>query len=269
MQRKFSLLHFKSTTPEELFERKLKLEEYGEALQLARSYKLDTDLVYQKQWRAKPISKSTIIDYLSKIKKRSWILHECLQRVSPNIDTTKYLIDFGLRGTDLDSLIAIKDQDDNRFVISPKIGLIDDYDDEGTDIFNAEHLKRKKERIQNIIKEKLEQIDIDNLNLMQKQLLLARKKFLKYMDRLNVYEQILGGPLKAADTFCPDKFQQIRDKPILEVCIDYAREGNTDAVENLFMYYHETLKDKQLEVLSNFPETMMPEEYAKLLPKIE
>ena len=64
LQRNYSLLHFKSTTPEELFQSKLNAEEYGEALQLARSYKLDTDLVYQKQWRSKPIAKSTINDYL-------------------------------------------------------------------------------------------------------------------------------------------------------------------------------------------------------------
>ena len=64
MKRKFSILHIKSTTPEELFERKLNSEEYGEALQLARSYHLDTDLVYQKQWHNKSISKHTITDYL-------------------------------------------------------------------------------------------------------------------------------------------------------------------------------------------------------------
>ena len=58
------MLHIKSTTPEELFERKLNSEEYGEALQLAKRYNLDTDLVYQKQWRSKPISKATITDYL-------------------------------------------------------------------------------------------------------------------------------------------------------------------------------------------------------------
>ena len=52
----------------------------------------------------------------SKIRKRSWILHECLERVSSNIDTTKYLIDFGLRGTDLESLIAIKENDDHALI---------------------------------------------------------------------------------------------------------------------------------------------------------
>ena len=60
-------MHIKSTTPEELFECKLNLEEYGEALQLAKTYNLDTDLVYQKQWRLKPISKTTINDYLVRV----------------------------------------------------------------------------------------------------------------------------------------------------------------------------------------------------------
>jgi hypothetical protein len=34
--------------------------------------------------------------------------------VPEDIDAAKYLIEFGLHGTDLDSLIAIKEQDDNR-----------------------------------------------------------------------------------------------------------------------------------------------------------
>jgi hypothetical protein len=39
---------------------------------------------------------------------------ECEHRVSVNIETTKYLIEFGLCGTDLDSLIAINQHDDNK-----------------------------------------------------------------------------------------------------------------------------------------------------------
>lgn len=76
LKRRFTLLHIKSTTPSELFERKLRAEEYGEALHLASAYNLDADLVYQKQWRSLPITDASIRDYLSKIKKRSWILHE-------------------------------------------------------------------------------------------------------------------------------------------------------------------------------------------------
>jgi hypothetical protein len=58
---------------------------------------------------------------------------------------------------------------------------------------------------------------------MQKQLLHTRAKLLSYMDRLNVYEEILGGSLKAAELFDSEKFKQIRSKPILEVTVDYAR----------------------------------------------
>lgn len=115
LKRKFKLLHFLPTTPEELFQSKLNGEEYGEALQLAKRYDLDTDLVYQKQWRSKTMNKSSINDYLSKIKKRSWILHECIERVPDQIDSAKYLIEFGLRGTDIDALIAISEKDDNRY----------------------------------------------------------------------------------------------------------------------------------------------------------
>lgn len=39
-------------------------EEYGEALALAKAYGLDSDLVYQRQWRKSPVSVATIQDYL-------------------------------------------------------------------------------------------------------------------------------------------------------------------------------------------------------------
>jgi hypothetical protein len=64
LRRKFSILHIKSTTPEELFDRKLKLHEYGEALKLAQAYNLDSDLVYKQQWNSKPITSTTVDDYL-------------------------------------------------------------------------------------------------------------------------------------------------------------------------------------------------------------
>ena len=39
-------------------------EEYGEALVLAETYGLDSDLVYQKQWRKSRVSVASIHDYL-------------------------------------------------------------------------------------------------------------------------------------------------------------------------------------------------------------
>ena len=99
--------------------------------------------------------------FKSKIKKRSWVLHECLTRVSSSLDATKYLIDFGLRGTDLDSLIAIKEDDDNRFVYSQKQEFSDEFDDSNLDMFNPEYFQRKKQRLEQIRQEKLSKINLN------------------------------------------------------------------------------------------------------------
>lgn len=48
----------------------------------------------------------------SKIKKRSWVLHECVERVPENVDAAKELLQYGLKGTDLEALIAIGDRED-------------------------------------------------------------------------------------------------------------------------------------------------------------
>ena len=42
----------------------LRSKEYEEALNLAREYDLDTDMVYQRQWQSYQVSSSTIQDYL-------------------------------------------------------------------------------------------------------------------------------------------------------------------------------------------------------------
>lgn len=60
----YRLLCLKSTTPEELYARKINLEHYGEALDLAKRFGLNTDLVFQQQWKNKRVSKITIHDYL-------------------------------------------------------------------------------------------------------------------------------------------------------------------------------------------------------------
>lgn len=53
----------------------------------------------------------------SKIKKRSWVLHECLERVPETVDAAKELLQYGLRGTDLEALLAIgRGVDDGRLV---------------------------------------------------------------------------------------------------------------------------------------------------------
>ena len=64
IHRTHRLLAIQSTTPEELYERKIRLEEYGEAISLARAYGLDCDTVYQQQWEKAPTSVASIRNYL-------------------------------------------------------------------------------------------------------------------------------------------------------------------------------------------------------------
>ena len=41
--------------------------------------------------------------------KRIWVLHECLERVAEDLDSTKALLKYGLHGTGLPVLVAMSD----------------------------------------------------------------------------------------------------------------------------------------------------------------
>ena len=58
------IFNVRSITPLELFHRKIDAEEYGEALDLAKIYKLDSDLVFQRRWTRSRVTTRTIKDYL-------------------------------------------------------------------------------------------------------------------------------------------------------------------------------------------------------------
>jgi len=45
--------------------------------------------------------------------KRSWVLHECLERVPENFDAMHELLKYGLRGTDLEAMVAIGNRTDS------------------------------------------------------------------------------------------------------------------------------------------------------------
>lgn len=93
------------------------LQEYEEALALANMYNLDTDLVYQTQWRKSELSLNAIHEHLSKVTKRSWVLHECITRVPDTIEAARELLNFGLKGANLETLVAIGTHDDGKFMM--------------------------------------------------------------------------------------------------------------------------------------------------------
>ncbi|KAK3595169.1 hypothetical protein CHS0354_002768 [Potamilus streckersoni] len=266
VNRTYRLVSLKSTTPEELFARKINNEEYGEALALAKAYGLDSDLVYQRQWKKSPVSKAAIQDYLSKIKKRAWVLHECMERISESIDAMKELLEFGLHGTDLPALIAIGNGEDHgRFMLcDPLEGMYEDVVDE----FDPEADVKREELKSQKQKELLMLVNLDNLTLEQRELCRARRKLLQYLYRLKTYEYILGGISAAAERFDSKYFEKFRSQNIVETALYQAQCSDWKALEILFTFHAADLAPHRLAILSNFPETTNPCEYKLLLPEI-
>ena len=118
------------------------LEEYGEAIMLAQHYNLETDPVYIRQWQNSNKSIAAIHDYLSKMKKRSEVLKECLNTIPEDIDAAKELIVYGLRATDLEALIALGDLsgDSGELVLCDPQRILNDTES----LEEKEHLERKE-----------------------------------------------------------------------------------------------------------------------------
>ncbi|XP_056150441.1 LOW QUALITY PROTEIN: NBAS subunit of NRZ tethering complex [Lampris incognitus] len=262
----YRLVSLRSTTPEELYQRKIDNEEYGEALSLAQAYNLDSDMVYQRQWRKSTVSIASIQDYLSKIRKRSWVLHECAERVPENVDAAKELLQYGLKGTDLEALIAIGNREDGgRFIMPGDVDLDDlPYEDF---VSAEEELERKKEKESTKRQELLAKVDFSRLTLEQKELCRSRLKLLSYLDRLATYEEILGGPHVAEQRYDAEFFKKFRSQNIVLSARNYARESNVQALDILFTYHGAELLQHRLAILYNFPETTSPHEYIILLPE--
>ncbi|XP_029794135.1 neuroblastoma-amplified sequence isoform X3 [Suricata suricatta] len=262
----YRLVSLRSTTPEELYQRKIESEEYEEALSLARTYGLDTDLVYQRQWRKSAVNVASIQSYLSKIKKRSWVLHECLERVPENVDAAKELLQYGLKGTDLEALVAVgKGADDGRFTLPGDVD-IDSLPYEELSPLDEEPAKNKEKESRRR-QELLKLVNFSKLTLEQKELCRCRLKLLTYLDRLATYEEILGVPPASEQRYDAEFFKKFRNQNIVLSARTYARESNVQALEILFTYHGSDLLPHRLAILSNFPETTSPHEYSVLLPE--
>ncbi|XP_050999438.1 NBAS subunit of NRZ tethering complex [Acomys russatus] len=263
----YRLVSLRSTTPEELYQRKIESEEYEEALSLAHTYSLDTDLVYQRQWRKSAVNIASIQNYLSKIKKRSWVLHECLERVPENVDAAKELLQYGLKGTDLEALVAIgKGADDGRFTLPGDVDIDSiAYEDLSPPDKAAAKGQRQKELKKR--RELLKLVNFSKLTLEQKELCRCRRKLLTFLDRLATYKEILGAPHASEQRYDAEFFKKFRSQNIVLSARTYARESNVQALEILLTYHGSDLLPHRLAILSNFPETTSPHEYAVLLPE--
>ncbi|XP_012278109.1 neuroblastoma-amplified sequence isoform X2 [Orussus abietinus] len=254
LYRTYRVSGLKSTTPEELYSRKIDIEEYEEALALANTYNLDTDLVYQTQWRKSEFSLNAIQEHLSKVSKRSWVLNECITRVPDTLEAARELLNFGLKGANLSTLLAIGVKDIGKFIPEE----VDD-DWEGLSGHDLSLRQIQKEN------EILGKIDLEKLTESQKDLIKYRRKLLDLLDKLQTYEIILKSP----ETYDKSFYEEFRQLTAVENAVRFAKDSNYEGVEVMFTYHGEKLMPHWLAIINFFPETLSPSTYEKLLPECD
>ncbi|XP_062524518.1 NBAS subunit of NRZ tethering complex [Bombyx mori] len=194
VSRVYRLLGVKSTTPAELFSRKIESGKYTEALALAEEFGLDSDLVYQQQWRKNPVSTEAIQKYLSKVSKKIWAVHQCVDRLPETLPAAKELLQFGIQLTNERILDEINTNSENK---------IEDPDN----------------------------ITLEHLNAYTSELLRCRHVMLFYRDRLALYEAILRCE---KSTYVKDEYDRLRSNSIVHSAAETAKEGRVEALTCLW-----------------------------------
>ncbi|XP_053611454.1 NBAS subunit of NRZ tethering complex-like isoform X2 [Plodia interpunctella] len=193
--RALRLLALRSSTPADLFCRKIESGNYTEALALAEAYNLDSDLVYQQQWRKNPVSSDAIEKYLSKVSQKIWAVHQCVDRLPESLAAAKQLLQFGLELTNERILHEInKDRDEN---------TLKDPDD----------------------------ITLEDLNAYTSEMLRCRHVMLFYRERLRLYEAILRCE---KSTYVKDEYDRLRSNSIVHSSMEIAKEGRIEALTCLW-----------------------------------
>jgi hypothetical protein len=99
-----NLLVVQTVTPMEIISRKLKLEEFGTALELAKAHGVDTDIVLKHQWI---VSRARFcpIEALSKVNDVLFIVGECLNYTPAKFENIRRLVELGLAKTQEESFV--------------------------------------------------------------------------------------------------------------------------------------------------------------------
>lgn len=194
VSRVYRLLGVKSTTPAELFSRKIESGNYAEALNLAEEFNLDSDLVYQQQWRKNPVSTEAIQKYLSKVSKKIWAVHQCVDRLPETLPAAKELLQFGLELTN-ERILAEINKDREAIITDP------------------------------------EEITLEHLNAYTSELLRCRHVMLFNRERLKLYESILKCE---KSTYVKDEYDRLRSNSIVNSSMETAKEGRIQALTCLW-----------------------------------
>ncbi|KAF9179252.1 hypothetical protein BGZ50_007128 [Haplosporangium sp. Z 11] len=108
-KRTLSLHRILRVPPEELLYRKLEAKDYSSALALASTYELDTNIIYQYQWRRLTrVNAELIATLLDKITDKEWVLASCINSAVDDLEGVRILLEYGLHLTEglMDDIIS-------------------------------------------------------------------------------------------------------------------------------------------------------------------
>ena len=259
IQRDFQFFRIEKTTPQRMYLRMIDAQDYGNALHIAQTYDLDTDLVYQRRWELSQFDQNSLHDFLSRIKKRSYVVEQCLSRIPKKLDDCRFLLKFGLKGTDVLSLAALGNNapEDVPFIPEPNSDedMYTEFDSVGDSFAQNKRF--------------LKQVNFSTLNVAQMGMIRKRLRLLSYLDRLDTFEELNGGynTEAAQRNFSTGDYSCFREQNIVEYAAEQARKGDWKTVETLFVY-HSELAPHRLAIISSLPECINVDEYHIILPEI-
>lgn len=226
--RKYRLVKFQESNPNQLLDLKLELCEFDAALDVAQKYGLSTDKVYKTQWLKSPVDHHLIKTCFQKVQDLDWKLTQCSIRLCNDPDTQQLLFENGLELSNI--LSELEYCDDGNW--DEKLGKT---------VFTEDQLK--------VIRYRREILRLmDRLNTY-----VELKKILKQSDIID--DQLL-------------LFKEFRKADLFQEAIKFAQMQCFEAIGCLFTYHNAETYPHILAILDSIPQTCPPEEFSSLLPRI-
>ncbi|KAI9206904.1 secretory pathway protein Sec39-domain-containing protein [Polychytrium aggregatum] len=241
-------------TVHDAISRKLELREYSQALALAQRFGINPDRIYQHQWTHEPLTEESVPACLGQIKDRSWVLDVCLSRIPDHPRLARQLLLYALDQTGI-----VKEHDVDTEIEDVLSGAPTDFES------SAAHLQRTRFLQQYALQDAiLPSTDI---------LILYRRKALHYLAMLETHQAIYASadysqfPHKYS-TF-PLHLAHFRDSGLLKLAEEFAVCGNVTALEVMLTRHGAELLNYRISLLNLIPESVDPETYSRLLPRID
>ncbi|MEW5302472.1 MAG: hypothetical protein WDW36_005253 [Sanguina aurantia] len=246
------LLMLAERTAEEMMQVFIADENWGSAFQVARAYSLDADAVYAARWASRPVDSGNINDNLAKMTDRRWVAAQCQQRLAPDYESQRRLINYGLKES------AKRCPKPPAAGSGPAAAAAAAAGGGPSSVAGGDTLLGEDESAQSSTGA---EEDMDGAEARWWRA--VRLTLWRHSDRLELLYLAQGR------TFDATAFQELRALPLKQLAEDWAHAGHVTALLTLVSHYPASLSRGAplLRVLDALPETLDPRMYSALLPK--